>query len=103
MSNETVFTVEATPVKYGSGAADEAGWELKRLGVERALLVTDPGVAATGHPGRVRVAPALSDSSAARSFGGISVGRRLARSTKTCTNQPSAASSPAPRSRRPIS
>ena len=54
MSNETVFTVEATPVKYGSGAVDEAGWELKRLGVKRALLVTDPGVAAAGHPERVR-------------------------------------------------
>ena len=54
MSNETVFTVEATPVKYGSGAVDEAGWELKRLGVTRALLVTDPRVSAAGHPDRVR-------------------------------------------------
>jgi alcohol dehydrogenase class IV len=54
VSNETVFTVEATPVKYGRGAVDEAGWELKRLGVTRALLVTDPGVAAAGHPERVR-------------------------------------------------
>jgi hydroxyacid-oxoacid transhydrogenase len=54
VSGETVFTVEATPVKYGSGAVDEAGWELKRLGVKRALLVTDPGVAAAGHPDRVR-------------------------------------------------
>jgi alcohol dehydrogenase class IV len=53
---ETVFTVEATPVKYGSGAVDEAGWELKRLGVTRALLVTDTGVAAAGHPDRVRAA-----------------------------------------------
>ena len=49
------------------------------------------------------VAHALSDSSAARRRAGISVGRRLARSTKTCTNQPSAASSSVPRSRRPIS
>ncbi len=54
MSNETVFTVEATPVKYGSGAVDEAGWELRRLGVTRALLVTDAGVMAAGHPERVR-------------------------------------------------
>jgi hydroxyacid-oxoacid transhydrogenase len=51
---ETVFTLEATPVKFGPGAADDAGWELARLGVTRALLVTDPGVAATGHPDRVR-------------------------------------------------
>ena len=54
MTTETVFTLEATPIKFGPGAAGDAGWELKRLGVERALLVTDPGVAATGHPDRVR-------------------------------------------------
>jgi hydroxyacid-oxoacid transhydrogenase len=51
---ETVFTLEATPVKYGPGAVDDAGWELARLGVRRALLVTDPGVAALGIPERVR-------------------------------------------------
>ena len=53
---ETVFTLEATPVKFGPGAAADAGWELARLGVSRALLVTDPGVAAAGHPERVRAA-----------------------------------------------
>ena len=52
--HETVFTLEATPVKYGAGAVADAGWELKRLGVTRALLVTDPGVAALGIPDRVR-------------------------------------------------
>ena len=51
--HETIFTVEATPVKFGAGAAAEAGWELKRLGVRRALLVTDPGVVALGYPDRV--------------------------------------------------
>jgi hydroxyacid-oxoacid transhydrogenase len=55
-ARETVFTLEATPVKFGPGAAADAGWELARLGVGRALLVTDPGVAATGHPERVRAA-----------------------------------------------
>lgn len=53
-SRETVFTMEATPIKFGAGAVEDAGWELARLGVERALLVTDPGVAATGHPERVK-------------------------------------------------
>ena len=52
--HESVFTLEATPIKFGPGAAADAGWELERLGVRRALLVTDPGVAATGHPERVR-------------------------------------------------
>src|SRR3954466_3636593 len=52
--HETIFTLEATPIKFGPGAAADAGWELKRLGVKRALLVPDPGVAAIGHPERIR-------------------------------------------------
>jgi hydroxyacid-oxoacid transhydrogenase len=52
--HETIFTMEATPVKYGAGASQDAGWELKRLGVKRAMLVTDPGVAALGHPERIK-------------------------------------------------
>src|SRR3954470_20818915 len=50
--HETVFTLEATPIKFGPGAVQDAGWELQRLGVTRALLVSDPGVAE--HAGRVR-------------------------------------------------
>jgi hydroxyacid-oxoacid transhydrogenase len=52
-SHETIFTMEATPVKFGRGASAEAGWELRRLGVHRVMLVTDPGVAATGYPERI--------------------------------------------------
>lgn len=43
--SETLFTVEATPFKFGPGAVDEAAWELKRLGVTRAFLVADPNLA----------------------------------------------------------
>jgi alcohol dehydrogenase class IV len=46
--------MEATPVKFGTGASGEAGWELRRLGVKRVMLVTDPGVAALGHPERIK-------------------------------------------------
>jgi hydroxyacid-oxoacid transhydrogenase len=46
--HETVFTLEATPIKFGPGAVDEAGWELKRLGVTRAMLCSDPGVVEAG-------------------------------------------------------
>ena len=49
MARESIFTLEATPIKFGPGAVEDAGWELCRLGVSRALLVTDPGVAAAGH------------------------------------------------------
>jgi len=51
--NETVFTWGATPLKFGAGAVDEIGWDLAQLGAQRVLIVTDPGVAATGVPQRV--------------------------------------------------
>ncbi|MBS1696532.1 MAG: iron-containing alcohol dehydrogenase [Actinobacteria bacterium] len=51
--NETVFTWGATPIKFGAGAVDEIGWDLSQLGAERVLIVTDPGIAATGLPQRV--------------------------------------------------
>lgn len=54
MANERIYTLEATPLKCGPGSCADAGWELKRLGVSRAMLVTDPGVRATGIPDRVR-------------------------------------------------
>src|SRR6266511_176399 len=52
--SETVFTWGAPPVKFGVGATDELGFDLRQLGIERVLIVTDPGVAATGLPERVR-------------------------------------------------
>jgi hydroxyacid-oxoacid transhydrogenase len=51
---ETVFTWGAPGVKFGVGATDELGFDLRQLGIERVLMVTDPGVAATGLPERVR-------------------------------------------------
>ena len=54
MTREQVFTLEATPLKFGRGAADEAGWELERLGVRRAMLVSDRGVVEAGITERVR-------------------------------------------------
>jgi alcohol dehydrogenase class IV len=42
--NETIFTLEATPLKYGPGASEEVGWEIKRMGVSRVMLVSDPGI-----------------------------------------------------------
>ena len=53
MRHETVFAFEGTPVKFGPGAAREAGWEMRRLGVARVMLVTDPGVAALGYPEQI--------------------------------------------------
>ena len=51
--SETVFTYGAPQLKFGSGASDDVGYDLSQYGVSRALVVTDPGVAATGLPQRV--------------------------------------------------
>ena len=51
---ERIFTLEATPIKFGPGASADAGWELKRLGVTRAMLVTDPRIRDAGIADRVR-------------------------------------------------
>lgn len=53
---ETVFTVEATPIVFGHGAAGETGFHLARLGVTKALIVSDPYVAELGITQRVRQA-----------------------------------------------
>jgi hydroxyacid-oxoacid transhydrogenase len=57
---ETVFTYAAPGLKFGRGASDEIGWDVQQLcrdapgeSATRVLLVTDPGVAATGHPERI--------------------------------------------------
>ena len=54
LKHETIFTLEATPVKFGAGASGDAGWELRRLGARRVMLVTAPGVAALGVPARIQ-------------------------------------------------
>jgi hydroxyacid-oxoacid transhydrogenase len=57
---ETVFTYAAPGLKFGRGASEEIGWDVRQLcrggqrdDPRRVLLVTDPGVAATGHPDRI--------------------------------------------------
>jgi len=51
--SETVFTYAAPALKFGTGASGEIGHDLASYGARRILLVTDPGVAATGHPARI--------------------------------------------------
>ena len=48
--NERIFTVAGTPLVFGPGAALETGWHLRQAGVTRALVVTDPYLAAIGLP-----------------------------------------------------
>jgi hydroxyacid-oxoacid transhydrogenase len=50
---ETVFTYGAPQLKFGAGASDEIGYDLSTYGVKRVLVITDQGIAATGHPQRI--------------------------------------------------
>jgi alcohol dehydrogenase class IV len=50
---ESVFTYGAPQLKFGTGASDEIGFDLSRYGVRRVLVITDPGLSATGIPQRV--------------------------------------------------
>jgi hydroxyacid-oxoacid transhydrogenase len=52
-TDETIFTWGAPAVKFGTGAADEVGFELAQRGARRVLVVTDPGVVSTGVPRRI--------------------------------------------------
>jgi|GEM_PF-3260601 hypothetical protein len=47
---ESVFTYGAPQLKFGSGASDEIGYDLSLTGAKRVLVVTDPGLMATGTP-----------------------------------------------------
>jgi hydroxyacid-oxoacid transhydrogenase len=50
---ESIFTYGAPLLKFGAGSSAEIGYDLSQYGVRRVLVVTDPGVAATGAPQRV--------------------------------------------------
>ncbi len=51
--HETIFTWGAPPLKFGAGASDEVGFELSQYDVHRVLVLTDPGVLASGVPHRI--------------------------------------------------
>ncbi len=53
MSAESIFTWGAPPLKFGSGAIREVGFDLAQHGARRAAIVTDAGVAALGYPAQV--------------------------------------------------
>ena len=53
LTEETIFTWGAPPLKFGAGAADEIGFELSQYGVNRVLSITDPGVVEAGIPHRI--------------------------------------------------
>ncbi|WP_068251081.1 hydroxyacid-oxoacid transhydrogenase [Janibacter corallicola] len=50
---ESVFTYAAPRLKFGPGSIEEIGHDVAGLGARSVLVVTDPVLAATGHPERV--------------------------------------------------
>jgi len=46
--NNNAFTMETVPLKYGWGVIAELGWDLKALGVSRALVMSDPHLVELG-------------------------------------------------------
>src|SRR5918997_4285498 len=45
MPNETLFTMDTSSIKYGPGATRELGYDMRRLGAGRVMVVTDPHLA----------------------------------------------------------
>ena len=55
LTEETIFTWGAPPLKFGAGALDEIGFEFSQYeDVRRVLIVTDPVIVATGIPQRIQ-------------------------------------------------
>lgn len=48
--HESGFTWATPRLKFEAGAADEIGFDLRQVGLSHVLLVTEPGVTATGLP-----------------------------------------------------
>lgn len=44
MTTETIFTMDTSSIKYGAGATREVGFEMRRLGARRVMVVTDPNL-----------------------------------------------------------
>ena len=45
LSGETVFAMENSSIKFGRGATEEVGYECRRLGIKKVLIITDKRVA----------------------------------------------------------
>jgi len=44
MSYETAFTMDTSSIKYGPGVTREVGYDMKKLGSNRVMVVTDPNL-----------------------------------------------------------
>ena len=54
LTEETIFTWGAPPLKFGAGALDEIGFEMSQYDVKRVLIITDSTINGTGIPQRIQ-------------------------------------------------
>ena len=45
MEYETAFTMDTSSIKYGPGVTKEVGYDMKKLGANKVMVVTDPNLA----------------------------------------------------------
>ena len=53
LTEETIFTWGAPPLKFGAGAVEEIGFEMAQFGARRVLILTDPRINELGIPARI--------------------------------------------------
>jgi alcohol dehydrogenase class IV len=53
LTEETIFTWGAPPLKFGAGAVDEIGFDMAQFGARRVLILTDPRINELGLPARI--------------------------------------------------
>jgi alcohol dehydrogenase class IV len=53
LTEESIFTWGAPPLKFGAGAVDEIGFEMAQRGARRVLILTDPRINELGIPARI--------------------------------------------------
>jgi len=55
LTEESIFTWGAPPLKFGAGAVDEIGFDMAQHGARRVLILTDPRINELGIPARIAV------------------------------------------------
>src|SRR5438309_1907020 len=53
LTEESIFTWGAPPLKFGAGAVDEIGVDMAQFGAKRVLILTDPRISQLGIPARI--------------------------------------------------
>jgi hydroxyacid-oxoacid transhydrogenase len=53
LTEESIFTWGAPPLKFGAGAVDEIGFDMAQFGARRVLILTDPRISQLGIPARI--------------------------------------------------